>query len=164
MQHRIVVVGLAEALCSANPNDVLVAYALGSCIGLALWDPAAKVGCLAHVLLPGPPGGKLENGRYPAKFADSAVKYLIEQIGLLGGKKENLTAKIAGGATIIKGISLHDGDIGRANALAVTRSLREHGIEVKSAEVGGTTGKTMRLYISSGDVTVASVSSGERLI
>ena len=81
----------------------------------------------------------------------------MPDIGLLdmGCKKENLRAWIAGGANVIPSLVSPVGDIGAMNVRAVREALRKEGIRVAGEHLGGNYSRTMRLYISSGKVTVS---------
>ena len=46
------VVNISDCIVTPNTGDVLVTYALGSCLGLAIYDPVNKFGGLAHLMLP----------------------------------------------------------------------------------------------------------------
>ncbi len=71
MAERIV--DVADMRVSAVKGDVLVTHALGSCLGITVYDPTTHVGGLLHVMLPlstiDPKKGK-EN---PYMFVDTGV-------------------------------------------------------------------------------------------
>ena len=90
---------------SLSHDEVLVCYSLGSCIGIALWDPVKRIGGMAHVLLPYSDGKvdakTIYDPKTAAKYGDIGVPYLISLMLVLGCQKERLQAKLAGGAQII---------------------------------------------------------------
>ena len=43
-----VIVGVADMKVSRDPRVILVTHSLGSCIGVAVYDPVVKVGGLLH--------------------------------------------------------------------------------------------------------------------
>ena len=92
------IVDVADMKVSAVKGDVLVTHALGSCLGIAIHDPAAHVGGLLHVMLPlstiDPKRGK-EN---PYMFVDTGVPKLFLECYKAGARKERLHVKVAGGA------------------------------------------------------------------
>ncbi len=139
-------IGIAEIKVVAAPDKVRTT--LGSCIGVAIFDRTARIGGLAHVLLPSSDGGKGDRG----KFADTAVDWLLEEVLRVGCAKPRLAAKIAGGAAMF-GPSADNG-LGERNAEAVCKQLTHHGIRVVAQEVGGQKGRRMLLDPSTGAIEV----------
>lgn len=121
---------------------------LGSCIGLAMYDRSARVGGLAHIVLPdsvgheGPPG----------KFVETAVPELIRQIENLGGKRRNLRAKLSGGANMFS--SDAPKTIGDRNLEAIQQALAERGVPVMATHCGGTQGRRMTFDPATGAVRI----------
>ena len=133
----------------------LITYALGSCVGVCLYDPVAKVGAMVHVMLP----KKLENSAdgNVYKFADSGIRATIKKMEVCGAIKRRLTAKIAGGAKMFDipgGGSL--GNIGQRNIESVRQTLREEGIPIISEEVGGNFARTLVFDCSNGQGNIRS--------
>ena len=131
---------------------------LGSCIGLAIWDPQAKVGGLAHVMLPSSSG----HDGPPGKFADTAIHELIRQLESLSGHRERLVAKIVGGARMFD--SPTESTIGDQNIDAVCRGLDDEGIPVLGSDCGGTSGRRMVFSVATGHVVVEAVGSEAKQI
>jgi len=155
-QGRIHNVGIAEARVVCEPD--LLRTVLGSCVGVALYDPVRKIGGLVHVMLPTSQGFPGE----PAKFADTGVELLINMMLKAGADKARLIAKIAGGATMF-GSEREDG-IGYRNAEAVRAKLSEHSICIVAEDLGGTKGRKMLLDTSTGTVTVERIGEKPRAI
>lgn len=153
-------VGLSEFKVSQDPGDVLVAYSLGSCVGLAVWDPKTKVGGLAHIVLPSSTGSVDRSTQ--GKYADTAVPCLVAKMRQEGGDPKRLKVHMAGGAHVLKGLTWPSGDIGSANVKATREAAAKTGVRVIGADVGEDYGRTMRLYVSTGRVTVSSVGREER--
>jgi chemotaxis protein CheD len=132
---------------------------IGSCVGVALHDPARRVAGLAHVMLPAAQG---RDGP-PGKYADTAVADLLRLLDGLGGAKPNgLVARIAGGA---KMFSFASGvPIGEQNVLAIERILGAVGIPIVGRDVGGGHGRRMSLDVASGVVTIEVIGSGATTI
>ena len=132
---------------------------LGSCIGIALYDRMLKVAGLSHIMLPD--STQFKNVSNPMKFADSAVPILIEKMQKQGCKKQNIVAKIAGGASMFnfsdKSII---SDIGKRNSEAVKKALKDIGIPIVAEDTGGDKGRTMILEASTGKVTLKIVGKG----
>ncbi len=123
---------------------------LGSCVGLALYDPRWKVAGLGHIVLP----ASLGRTDPPGKFADTAVPAIIRQMHqFVNGERLRPHAKIAGGATMF---AMRDSSnsIGVQNVLAVERLLKELGIPIIGRHCGGEQGRRMRLDASTGSVTI----------
>jgi chemotaxis protein CheD len=141
-------VRMGEMHISSTSGDELVAIGLGSCIGLALVDRPSGVAGLAHVVLP-----ESGNASGPAgKFADLAVAELLAQVVRAGARRERLEAVIAGGA---KMFALGAGmDIGERNQAAVKEQLTEHRIKLCASAVGGSSGRTLRVFAKEGLVSV----------
>jgi chemotaxis protein CheD len=149
-----VTVDISDAKVSADPVDVLVTYSLGSCIGVSLYDPVAKIGGMLHCLLPEFTGSANDSGNC-FKFADTGVKRLLEKIISMGAVKRRLQVKIAGGAKRLKGVSDRF-DIGKRNYLAVRKILWKNAMMIKAEDVGGTIPRTMYLDIADGGVMIRS--------
>jgi chemotaxis protein CheD len=156
-------VGLGELRASRNPGDVLVCYGLGSCVGVAIYDPTALVGALVHVVLPD--SGLARTVDMPGKFADTAIPAAMYEVVRLGGLPARLTARIAGGARMLQVSGLNSRlDIGARNVDAVRIALERVKIGVTGSDTGGTYGRTMMLHIGSGKVSVGTVGRGERAL
>ncbi len=151
-QLDTIVVGMGELQVSKDPQAVLTCLGLGSCIGFAAYDTIAKVGGMVHIVLPDS-GGK--TGVVPGKFADTALPALVEEMEKLGAEKRRLLVKISGGAQM----SLAAGSsgifkTGERNLEATRIMAAKHGLKIAAADVGGHSGRTLRLYVESGKVTV----------
>ena len=92
---ELIKVGMADLKAGKAP-DSIISYGLGSCVGIALYDPQTKVGGLAHIMLPDSTQARATDNT--AKFADTALPVLLDQVIALGGARNRLTAKIAGGS------------------------------------------------------------------
>ncbi len=145
-------VRMGELAASAG-DDVLVTLGLGSCIGLALVDRARGLAGLAHIMLPtGSPGAS------PAKFADTGVPALLAELEGLGARKARLEAVLVGGAQMLGASSRLD--VGARNEAATREHLRAAGIRVVASETGGRTGRTIRVHVADGAVTVKAAGGG----
>lgn len=143
-------VRMGQLAVSASPGDVLVTIGLGSCIGLALLDRRRAVAGLAHVMLPvSGAGGPAE----PGKFADTAVPALLDGMLALGARRPELEAAIVGGAHMF---SFAEGalDVGGRNEAQVRRALADARLPLRAAATGGSTGRTVRVHVDGGRVTV----------
>jgi chemotaxis protein CheD len=146
---------MGDWVVSTAPGDVLVSIGLGSCIGLALIEPAKPIAALAHIMLPEAPEGYDGRGG-EAKFADRAVPLLVDRMRDAGVSTSKLRAIVVGGA---KMFSLSGGsglDIGARNERAVLDELGRAGVRVHALETGGTIGRTVRVHVGEGRVSVKS--------
>jgi chemotaxis protein CheD len=129
-----------------------MALGLGSCVAVALYDPVARVGGMAHVVLPEPP--ETENAP-TAKFAGVAVSTVLEQVLARGAQRHRLVCKIAGGAQVLATGAMRDSfRIGERNTAAVQAALKRLGIRPAAVDCGGTAGRSFRLTVSDGRVAV----------
>ena len=157
----VIVVGMADLKVGKHP-DVLTTLGLGSCVGITLFDKAKQIGGLAHVMLPTYKGYE---GQNIAKFADSAIIELINQLARIGAARTQLVAKIAGGAHMFGKTQNNDMlKIGERNAAASLAILRQLNIPVHANDTGGSYGRTIELYMDSGALKIKSVGAGEKFI
>ena len=153
----VIAVGLGDLFISTS--DDLVAYSLGSCVGICLWDPIAKVAGMAHVVLPTAPAGAVT---LPGKFGDTAVPALLSALARAGAQKFRLQCKIAGGAAVLAiggGGSLPK--IGDRNVESVKAALANVNLRILGEQTGGNQGRTVRLEPASGRVLVRTVRGTE---
>ncbi|MDD6795180.1 MAG: chemotaxis protein CheD [Clostridiaceae bacterium] len=151
-------VGIAD-LNLVMPPDKIMTIGLGSCIGIALYDKTTRTSGLAHIMLPD--STQFKDITKPLKFADLAIPILIKKMLDSGCDKRNITAKIAGGASMF---NFSDksmvSDIGKRNADSVKEILKKESIPVVAEDTGGNKGRTMILDSSDGMVTLKIVGQG----
>ena len=146
------VVGISDCIVSNDPDAVLMTYALGSCIAIALYDPAARVAGLLHFMLPEAAIDEEKARRNPYMFADSGIPKLLRAITEQGASPRRSKVWLAGGAQILNGHEMFQ--IGRRNYLAARKLLWKAGILVAGEAVGGEVSRTVRLEVGSGRVWV----------
>ena len=157
-------VAIGQVVTSDVPDEVLVAYGLGSCVAVCLYDPAARVGGMLHALLPtAPDRDKAADSR--AKFVDEGVPLLIEELAKLGARRHRLITQLCGGANVLSTPGL-DGvlNIGKRNVLAAETALQAAGLQVRAQATGGKIGRTAKLYIANGQLTVRSLGQTEQVL
>ena len=135
----------------AGGADCAFRSLLGSCIGLVLFDVDAVVGGMAHVMLPSSAG----HTGPPGKFADTAITELVRRIEGLGGRRERLKAKIAGGARMFDSAAATT--IGNQNQASVESGLNDFNISVVGSDCGGANGRRMMFFVANGHVIVEAV-------
>lgn len=133
-------VSISDYKVSESP-DRLITIGLGSCVGIAIYDKANKIGGLSHIMLPD--SSFFSKDLKPEKFADLAIDKMVDEI--TGGKKtRNLVAKIAGGSSMFNfPDNKINGNIGDRNVQAVEEKLKELGIPILASHTGGKIGRTM---------------------
>lgn len=146
------IVGIAD-MKMAGDGEKLITYALGSCIGICLYEPNRKLAALIHIMLP----LNMETGRKNAfKYADTGIRATLREMEMKGARRAAITAKIAGGARMfeVSGGSL--GNIGQRNSESVHQILRMEKIPLVWEDVGGTVARTVEFDSATGNGTIRS--------
>ncbi len=148
------IVGIADLTVSDRPEDLLITYALGSCLGVCIHDPQARVGGLLHVMLPSGrvDGEKAEKN--PARFVDTGLPMLFKEAYRLGARKERIIVKVAGGSSVTNRGSGDSFQIGKRNFIALKKLLWKNGVLLKAEDVGGNHSRTVSLSVRTGEVLV----------
>ena len=158
-------VGLGELAISQDPEDVLVAYGLGSCIGVVMVDPISRFSGLLHAVLPRTPEEKIPGETKASKYVESGIEFLMASFVREGAKLAHLNVRLIGGANMLVTSGMtHAFDIGTRNIATARLTLSRLKIPVSIAEVGGHTGRTVRVYVADGRVTVRVIGEKEREI
>ncbi|MDX1950913.1 MAG: chemotaxis protein CheD [Verrucomicrobiota bacterium] len=145
-----VVIGLAEFTATKRLDVVLATYSLGSCLGVAIYDPVARVGGLLHAMLPDSNLDPVKAARQPGMFLDTGLEGLLAAAVKLGASPMRLQVYIAGGAQIMDNSGFFS--IGKRNYSACQELLPKLGLTVKAEHVGGLVNRTMYLQMFSGEV------------
>ncbi len=153
------IVGVADMKVSNKLDDSIVTYSLGSCIGLVIYDPVARVGGMLHYMLPESSIDNEKARARPYMFADSGIPRLFKAAYNLGAVKQRLTIYVAGGAEILdqKGFF----NIGKRNYMALKKMFFKNKVIIKKQDVGGNVNRTVRLEIQTGDIYVKTSGSKE---
>jgi chemotaxis protein CheD len=156
---NVVKVGIADMNVVKAP-DTIRTSGLGSCVGVVIYDQQREIAGLAHVMLPDSSLGKAGTINI-AKYADTAIGELIEQVEKLGGRKFALQAKIAGGAQMFQFTSGSDiMRIGPRNVEAVKKQLEQYRINIVSEDVGGNSGRTIEFFPATSLLSIRTVNQG----
>jgi chemotaxis protein CheD len=140
----------------AGPEETLVTLGLGSCVAVLLYDRVARVGGMAHVLLPEQQLARDTSN--PSKFATTAIPLLASEVAALGGRRERLEARLVGGASMFPTLMTPGMlNMGERNLIASRHTLRTLGIPVLAEEVGADYGRSVRFHVGDGRVVVSSV-------
>lgn len=154
-------VPLASYLLAESP-DILVAYGVGSCVAVTLFDPQIKLAAMAHVMLPGRGDGG--DGQV-AKYSDPAIEGMLEELAKWSGSGKRLVAKIAGGAQMF-GVSPSRGDkpLGQRNVEAIMEKLTREGIPLIAKHVGRNFGRIVEFHTDTGRMLIKTITEGIREI
>lgn len=152
---NMIKVGMADLNTCKSP-DALTTLGLGSCIGIVLYDPKTKISGLAHIMLPD--STQIKNNTNVAKFADTAIDQLINDMIAIGASKSRLVSKIAGGAQMFSFGSTNDlMRIGERNALASKKKLKELGIPLLAEDCGQNYGRTIEFFSETGELKIKTI-------
>jgi chemotaxis protein CheD len=143
-------VGVSDMKISNDPGSVLITYALGSCIGLVVYDPIVHLGGLLHFQLPDSKGFEDAARENPYKFADTGVAALFEVMYSAGAHKNRLVIGIFGGGNMMQDEKIFQ--IGVRNARASKKILWQNSLFIKYEDVGGTTNRTVSLDLETGRI------------
>ncbi len=160
-QEKSLVANLGEIKVSDNPEATLSCLGVGSCIAVCMYDAEAGVGGIAHVVLAFSDKGAQARGN-ATKYADIAIPELLQQMRDAGAVRARLVTKISGGAQMFKVAAGTSMDTGKKNIAAVKQVLANEAIQISGEDVGGTKGRTVRLYADTGRVTVKIVGGPEQ--
>ena len=161
-EAKVIKVGMADLKVAKAP-DILTTLGLGSCVGIALYDSTTKIGGLAHIMLPD--STQIKNNSNAAKFADTAIEELIEQMVNRGARNTRLVAKIAGGAHMFEFKNMDDMmRIGTRNVSAVTQCLEAFRIPIVASDTGSNYGRTVELHTTTGVFVVKTIGHGVKEI
>jgi chemotaxis protein CheD len=142
-----------------GPENMLTTVGLGSCVAIVLYDAVARVGGMAHVLLPSPALSREQQN--PAKFPQTAVPRLLELMVERGANPRRIAARLAGGASMFANLTPVGAiQMGERNTVACRQVLGEHGVPIAAEAVGGDYGRTVRVYLDSGRMDVSSIQHG----
>jgi chemotaxis protein CheD len=156
----MVTIGISDMKIAGN-TDSLVTYALGSCVGICLYDAVLKIGGLGHIMLPTYPENNPKENKM--RFANTCIPEMIAEMERWGSNRRRIVAKIAGGAKMfdVAGDSAF-GNIGARNIAAVKSCLEEFRIPICAEDTGLNYGRTVYFYTENGIMVVKSFSYGTK--
>jgi len=155
------VVGISDCKVSGDPEEVLITYALGSCVGVMVYDPQTRIAGLLHFMLPEASVDQAKAAQNPCMFADTGVPELLRQVTQQGAQRRRVSVRIAGGAQVIGGHELFN--IGKRNALAARKLLWKEGLLLAGEAIGGEVSRTVRMEVGTGR-TLIREGSMERIL
>jgi len=159
----LVKVGLAQYKVGKAPMKMMT-MALGSCLGIVLFDPEARIGAMAHVMHPHQ--GNVRDNSNKAKFVGTAIEIMLYRMVKLGAVMGRISAKIFGGARMFDHVVSNRGiqQIGDKNIGAARSEFKERGIPIVNESVGGSKGRTIIFDLSNGSVYVRDAYGNEEIV
>ncbi|MGO5053726.1 chemotaxis protein CheD [Lachnospiraceae bacterium LCP25S3_G4] len=144
-------VGIAD-MKIARAEGELITYALGSCIGICLYDPMIRLGAMVHIMLP---ECKDISDKNIFKYADTGIRETLRKIGVFGASKSRLICKVAGGAKMFELKSGGElGNIGLRNIESVKNIMAQERIRIQAEDTGSNYARTMSMDVSTGKVVI----------
>ncbi len=147
-------VDISDLKVSTNPDDLIVTYALGSCIAVMVHDPVRVAAGMIHYMLPLSETSPEKARNRPAMFADTGIPLLFQTMYGLGCRKQDLIVKVAGGGALYDDKGLFS--IGKRNYTILRKMFWKCGVIIAAEDVGGAKSRTARLYVGSGRCTITS--------
>ena len=157
-----IVVGVSDLKVSNEIDNMLVTYSLGSCIGVAIYDPIAKVAGLLHFMLPESSLDRNKAQNSPYMFADTGIPMLFKSTYEYGAQKKRMKVIVAGGSQVLD----QDGyfNIGKRNYAAVRKILWKNNVMIDYEDVGGNNNRTIKMAVKDGRTTLKVSGLGEKEI
>ena len=148
-----IVVNISDMKVTNRARDVLVTHALGSCLGLAAYDPVAGVAGLIHCLLPLARDVKAPV-KNPFMYVNTGVPQMIRAMYGRGATRDNLVLNAAGCGRMM--LISNQFDTGASNVAALKKLLQVNEMRLSAEDVGGTIPRTMRLFADTGRIVISS--------
>ncbi len=159
---ELIKVGMADMNYISSPG-VLTTLGLGSCVGICLYDTSTKISGMVHIMLPS--SIQIKNNSNIAKFADTGIKKLLDDMLKAGARKNKIISKIAGGAQMF---NFNDSSdvmrIGARNVIATKETLQALSIPIIAEDTGGNYGRTIELYSETGVLLIKTIGYGTKQI
>jgi chemotaxis protein CheD len=161
-RHADVRVKVADYAVRRGPH-VLTTIGLGSCVAIALYDRDTQIGALAHILLPSQAMSR--ETANPAKFPDTIVPVMLEEMRALGTRNARVCAKIVGGASMFGQLVNGSGiNVGERNVAATREALEAAGVPILAEDTGLDYGRSVYFHLADGRLEVRSLKKGDRVI
>ena len=143
-------VGIAEVRTSREPTEVLFSSNLGSCVGVAIFDPKIAMAGLIHCLLPMSQSDLEKAQRNPSMYVDTGVVQLLNEFIQGGSNKKDLQIVVAGGSQINDEGGVFE--IGKKNYTVLRKVLWKNNLLIKAENVGGSVSRTLSIHVGTGEV------------
>lgn len=150
----LLTVGVGDLKISRSHEDRIITHALGSCLGITVYDPVAKVGGMLHVMLPLSTIDAAKAVENPFMFVDTGVPRLFMDAYKAGARKERLIVAAAGGASPTGRDREDYFQIGNRNVVMLRKLLWKNGVVLKGSDFGNFDARTMWMDMENGAVTI----------
>lgn len=158
----LIKVGMAD-MNMVNSPGILTTLGLGSCVGICLYDTSTRISGMVHIMLPS--SVQIKNNSNQAKFADTGIVKLLEDMIKMGAKRNRIVSKIAGGAQMFNFNDTSDMmRIGARNVTATKETLKQLNIPIIAEDTGGNYGRTIELYSETGMLLIKTIGYGVKQI
>ena len=159
-----VVIGIGGMAVHQGGSGFIVTHALGSCVGVTIWDAQAKIGGMLHAQLPLSTQNKVLAEQRPGLFVDTGMAALLIALDRLGGNRRRLRLCVAGGASIMAPGTISDVfNIGSRNLTVLRKILWQNGLLIAAEESAGTVPRTLSLDFATGTARV-STAGNEKIL
>lgn len=144
-----IIVGVSDMKVSNDADSVLISYSMGSCVGITIYDPVAKIGGLLHFMLPDSKLDETKAQKNPFMFADTGIPALFKAACDLGAEMERMRVIVAGGAQVLGQKDFLN--IGKRNCMAVQEIFSKNKIVPHGEDIGGHENRTVKLLVKNGE-------------
>ena len=144
--------GVADLSVTTETSGMIVTFALGSCIGLTVYDPVAKVAGMLHFMLPSSKSSPKRAAECPAMFADMGIRDLFLKAYELGAEKKRMIVCAAGGAAVLSGEDKFR--IGQRNRTVLRKICWQNEVPIAGEDTGGSISRTMIFDLATARVSV----------
>lgn len=151
-QASRVVIGISEMQVSNRPEELLITYSLGSCIGVTIYDPVVRIAGMIHCMLPLSKIDPEKAKTQPCMFVDTGVPLLFNEVYRLGAEKKRTIVKIAGCSSLLDEKGLFK--IGERNYTVLRKILWKNNILIEREDIGGNISRTLSIEVATGRVII----------
>jgi chemotaxis protein CheD len=158
---KTIVVGISDMKVSNNPDEVLITYSLGSCLGVIIYDPVVRVAGMLHSMLPLSKIDPHKATVSPYMFVDTGIPLLFRLAYSMGAEKNNIIVKAVGCSSLLdeKGFF----KIGERNFTVLRKLLWKNNILIEKQDIGGSMSRTVSIIVGNGDVKIKSAGKEYKL-
>ena len=149
-------VGVADLKISRDVEDLLITYALGSCLGITVYDIRQKRAGLLHCMMPDSSIDRSKAAGNPCLYVDSGMKIMLDNFFINGSRKNDLIIRVAGGSSSKENEEEDFFQIGRRNFVSLRKNLWNEGLMLKAYDVGGYGSRTVTLEVGNGKMLIKS--------
>lgn len=150
----MIIVDIADMRISDHPAETLITYSLGSCLGVAVYDPALHLGGLLHCMLPLSKVDKEKAKNRPFMFVDTGMQSMLTEMYTYGMRKSRAVVNVAGGSQVLDNQNIFK--IGERNFTVLRKILWKNGLLMQNKDVGGNKSRTVSLNIKTGRFSIKS--------